>query len=92
MKPFNEFRMLPMTMARDNAIIGNEVEEGPYIATDSTIEKSILSKIEKDLNDFRQKKPERYELLLKQLAKAAGYGLTKQKQVKGKTYRYDLKR
>ncbi len=93
MKQFKEFRMPPMTMARDNAIVGAELEESPLVMDDMSVVKTILNKIEKDVGKaFLKKKQEQVWPMLQTLAKFAGYGISKKAQNKGRTYRYDLKK
>lgn len=96
MKTFKEFRMPPMTMARDNAIVGassDEIEEAPLVASDISILDGILKKIKDDI--VKDKIKGRFEKSwpkMQQLAKMAGYNVSKKMQPTGKTYRWDLKK
>lgn len=70
-----------------------EVDEASYVANDMEIVRSILNKIEKDFDKLSLKKQfEKGWANLQSLAKIAGYGVTKNKQATGRTYRYDLKK
>lgn len=70
-----------------------EVDEASYVASDMDMVRSILSKIENDFSKLHLKKQfEKGWPTLQTLAKMAGYGITKKKQAKGRTFRYDLKR
>ena len=77
MKTFKEFR----------------VDEASYVANDMEMVRSILNKIEDDFSKLHLKGQfEKGWPDLQVLAKIAGYGISKKKQAKGRTYRYDLKR
>ena len=92
MKEFKEIREHAITMAGHNAYVGpsNEVEESPLISTDAAILDSIFKKIKQKIESTKN---ERDQLgMVQQLAKMAGYGVTKKMQTKGKTYRWDLKK
>jgi len=67
--------------------------EASYVANDMEIVRSILNKIENDYSKLSLKKQfEKGWPTLQTLAKIAGYGITKKKQAKGRTFRYDLKK
>lgn len=77
MKTFKEFR----------------VDEASYVANDMEMVRSILNKIEDDFSKLHLRKQfEKGWPDLQVLAKIAGYGISKKKQAKGRTFRYDLKR
>ena len=70
-----------------------EVNEAPLVANDMEIVRGILDKIETDFQKLSLKgKMESAWPRLQMLAKMAGYGVTKTKQAKNRTFRYDLKR
>jgi hypothetical protein len=95
MKTFKEFRMPPMTMGRDNTIVGvreTELEEAPLVMDDPGLLKGIFDKLE-DMFDKKKKKNEKDAFaFLQSLARIAGYGLSKKAQTPGRSYRYDLKK
>ena len=67
--------------------------EASYVANDMEIVRSILNKIESDFSKLSMKKQfEKGWANLQSLAKMAGYGVTKNKQDKNRTFRYDLKK
>ena len=67
--------------------------EASYVASDMDMVRSILNKIEDDISKLHLKSQfEKAWPTLQTLAKIAGYGITKKKQAKGRTFRYDLKR
>ena len=69
------------------------INEAPYVASDMEMVRSILNKIEDDISKLHLKSQfEKAWPDLKVLAKIAGYGISKKKQARGRTYRYDLKR
>ena len=68
-------------------------KEASYVANDMEIVRSILSKIENDFSKLSMKKQfEKGWANLQSLAKMAGYGVTKNKQDKNRTFRYDLRK
>lgn len=70
-----------------------DVNEAPLVMGDMDIVRSILDKIENDFSKLSIKgKMESSWPKLQMLAKMAGYGISKSKQDKGRTYRYDLKK
>jgi hypothetical protein len=69
-----------------------DVREGPFIAPTSTLIDTIFDKIRKDLDKAFKKNEKDATATLTQLAKLAGYGITKKAQRKGQSYRWDLKR
>ena len=89
-----------VTFAGNNSYIGQaqgelpkELEEAPLIASDITILDGILKKIKDDIiKDKLKGKIERSWPKMQQLAKLAGYNISKKMQSKGKTYRWDLKK
>ena len=67
--------------------------EASYVANDMEILRSILDKIENDFSKLSLKKQfEKGWPNLQVLAKMAGYGVTKNKQAKNRTFRYDLRK
>ena len=89
-----------VAFAGNNSYIGQaqgelpkELEEAPLIASDITILDGILKKIKDDIiKDKLKGKIERSWPKMQQLAKLAGYNISKKMQSKGKTYRWDLKK
>ena len=89
-----------VAFAGNNSYIGQaqgefpkELEEAPLVASDITILDGILSKIKDDIiKDKLKGKIERSWPKMQQLAKLAGYNISKKMQSKGKTYRWDLKK
>ena len=89
-----------VTFAGNNSYIGQaqgelpkELEEAPLVASDITILDGILSKIKDDIiKDKLKGRIEKSWPKMQQLAKLAGYNITKKMQPKGKTYRWDLKK
>ena len=69
-----------------------EIREAPLIGPNSYIVDTIFDKIRKDLNKAFKKNERDGTALLQQLARLAGYGITKTSQAKGKIYRWDLKK
>jgi len=70
-----------------------KMDEAPLVMSDMDIVRSILSKIEDDLDKLKVKKQfEKGWSKVQALAKMAGYKVTKTAQAKGKTFRYDLKK
>ena len=69
------------------------MDEAPLVMSDMDIVRSILKKIEDDLDKLKVKKQfEKGWVKVQALAKMAGYKVTKTAQAKGKTFRYDLKK
>ena len=89
-----------VAFAGNNSYIGQaqgelpkELEEAPLVASDITILDGILKKIKDDIiKDKLKGKIERSWPKMQQLAKLAGYNISKKMQSKGKTYRWDLKK
>ena len=89
-----------VTFTGNNSYIGQaqgelpkELEEAPLVASDITILDGILSKIKDDIiKDKLKGRIEKSWPKMQQLAKLAGYNITKKMQPKGKTYRWDLKK
>jgi len=70
-----------------------EIKEAPYVAGNLDIVASIISKIHDDLKKMYVKgQGERAWPTVVALAKMAGYKVSKEKQAKGKMFRYDLKK
>jgi len=70
-----------------------EIKEAPYVAGNLDIVASIISKIHDDLKKLYVKgQGERAWPTVVALAKMAGYKVSKEKQAKGKMFRYDLKK
>lgn len=70
-----------------------EIKEAPYVAGNLDIVASIISKIHDDLKKLYVKgQGERAWPTVVALAKMAGYKVSKEKQAKGKLYRYDIKK
>ena len=82
-----------IAFAKSNAYVGasnDDLEESPLVMTDSRILDSILAKLKSNIEKIKN---DRDQLAaVQRLAKMAGYGVTKAKQTKGKTYRWDLKK
>ena len=70
-----------------------KMDEAPLVMSDMDIVRSILKKIEDDLDKLKVKRQfEKGWVKVQALAKMAGYKVTKTAQAKGKTFRYDLKK
>jgi len=70
-----------------------KMDEAPLVMADMDIVKSILDKIEDDIQKVKVKgQLERAWPKIQALAKMAGYKVTKAGQQKGKTFRFDLKK
>lgn len=70
-----------------------DLEEAPLVMNDMDMVKTLFNKISSDMSkNIRSKRPEKNWPVLQQLAKIAGYGITKSGQDKNKTFRYDLKK
>jgi len=70
-----------------------EIKEAPYVAGNLDIVASIIDKIHRDLKKLYVKgQGERAWPTVVALAKMAGYKISKEKQAKGKMFRYDLKK
>ena len=70
-----------------------KMDEAPLVMADMDIVKSILDKIEDDIQKVKVKgQLERAWPKIQALAKMAGYKVTKAGQAKGKTFRFDLKK
>mgnify|MGYP000642428583 FL=1 len=73
--------------------LDESLDEAPLVMHDMDIVDTLLKKIRDDISKDRQKKQgEKNWPVLQQLAKIAGYGITKKGQAKNKTFRYDLKK
>lgn len=76
-----------------NCVPESDLDEAPLVMGDMDIIRSILKKLEDDFSSLISKKQlEKGWPKLQMIAKAAGYGVSKEKQKDGKTYRYDLKK
>ena len=70
-----------------------EIKVSPYVAGNLDIVASIIDKIHTDLKKMYVKgQGERAWPTVVALAKMAGYKVSKEKQAKGKMYRYDIKK
>jgi len=70
-----------------------DIEEGPLVMGDMDIVDTFFKKIKDDLSKLKIKKQdEKAWPLLQQLAKMAGYGITKKGQSKGRVFRYEIKK
>jgi hypothetical protein len=70
-----------------------QVDEAPLVMNDMDMIDTFFSKIKDDvLKAKRKNQHERNWPILQQLAKMAGYGVTKKGQNKDKSFRYDLKK
>jgi len=79
MKTFKELRIPPAT-----------IEESPLVSNDEAILDSIFKKLKQKIESTKN---ERDQLgMVQQLARMAGYGVTKKAQSKGRSFRWDLKR
>jgi len=77
MKSFKEFR---------------DVKEAPYVANDMDMVDSLWSEIrDKILKDKLRKNFEKHWPFVQQLAKYAGFKVTKKGQDRNKTFRYEIK-
>tara|TARA_X000000368_G_C22816590_1_gene617074 strand:+ start:173 stop:463 length:291 start_codon:yes stop_codon:yes gene_type:complete len=96
MKNFKDIRENSIAFAKHNSYVGQaegELEEAPLVASDISILDGILKKIKDDIiKDKLKGKFERSWPKMQQLAKMAGFNVTKKMQAKGKTYRWDLKK
>ena len=71
----------------------NGIDEAPLVMNDMDMIETFFSKIKDDmLKAKRKKQDEKNWPVLQQLAKMAGYGITKKGQNKDKSFRYDLKK
>ena len=69
------------------------MDEAPLVMGDMDIVRSILKKIEDDLDKLKVKKQfEKGWVKVQALAKMAGYKVTKTAQVKGRIFRSDIKK
>jgi len=69
------------------------LDEAPLVMRDMDMVKTLFSKIEDTMQkNNRSKKSEKNWPVLQQLAKMAGFGITKSGQDKNKSFRYDLKK
>ena len=69
-----------------------EIREAPLVGPNSYIVDTIFDKIKTDLYKAFKKNERDGTALLQQLARLAGYGISKTSQARGKTYRWDLKK
>ena len=76
-----------------NCVPEENIEEAPYVAGDMDIVDSIWKEIRDTMyDDKRRNRFEKHWPLVQQLAKYAGFKVTKSSQEKGKSFRYDLKK
>ena len=67
-------------------------KEAPLVMTDREVVKTILNSIERKISKMLDKNPEKALLLINEIGKMVGFGVTKTGQAKGKSFRYDLKK
>jgi len=96
MKKFKDFRE-NVTFAKHNSYVGASDTDNPLdeklVASDISILDTILNKIKDDV--MKNKLAGKFEKswpMMQQLAKMAGYGITKKGQQKSKTYQWKLKK
>jgi len=96
MKDFKTLRE-NVTFAGHNSYVGSSDTDNPLdeklVASDMSILDAILNKIKDDV--MKNKLAGRFEKswpVMQQLAKIAGYGITKKAQQKNKTYQWKLKK
>ena len=70
-----------------------DIEEGPLVMSDMDIVDTFFKKIKDELSKLKIKKQdEKAWPMLQQLAKMAGYGITKKGQSKGRVFRYEIEK
>ena len=69
-----------------------ELEEGPLVMDDPKLLDGIFEKLEDKWAKLKRRNEKDAFAFMQTLAKMAGYGLSKSKQTKGKSFRYDLKK
>jgi hypothetical protein len=71
----------------------SNLDEAPLVMSDMDMIDTLFNKIKDDmLKAKRKNQGEKNWPALQQLAKMAGYGITKAGQAKDKSFRYDLKK
>lgn len=71
----------------------SNLDEAPLVMNDMDMVNTLFHKIRDDMMKAKRKKQdEKNWPIIQQLAKLAGYGITKKGQAKDKSYRYDLKK
>lgn len=71
----------------------SNLDEAPLVMNDMDMVNTFFNKIKDDmLKAKRKKQDEKNWPIIQQLAKMAGYGITKKGQSKNHSYRYDLKK
>ncbi len=69
------------------------VDEAPLIMADADMASTLFKQIKDDIyKNARKNQEEKNWPILQNLARLAGYGITKKGQTKGKSFRYDLKK
>lgn len=69
-----------------------EVTEAPLVMSDRDVMDTVLLAIKREFDTQVKRSPEKALVLMQQLGKIVGYGITKSNQSKGKSFRYDLKK
>ncbi|NND23830.1 MAG: hypothetical protein HKN86_03970 [Acidimicrobiia bacterium] len=82
------------TLMKIAAMMAKEqVDEAPLVMADAEMASTLFKQIKDDIfKNSRKKQEEKNWPVLQTLAKLAGYGITKNGQAKGKSFRYDLKK
>lgn len=82
------------TLMKIAAMMAKEqVDEAPLVMADAEMASTLFKQIKDDIfKNTRKKQAEKNWPVLQTLAKLAGYGITKNGQAKGKSFRYDLKK
>ena len=71
----------------------SNLDEAPLVMNDMDMIDTLFNKIKSDMMKAKRKNQgEKNWPALQQLAKMAGYGITKSGQAKDKSFRYDLKK
>lgn len=71
----------------------SNLDEAPLVMNDMDMVNTLFHKIKDDmLKAKRKKQDEKNWPIIQQLAKLAGYGISKKGQEKNRSYRYDLKK
>ena len=81
MKDFTEYRLQ------------STLDEAPLVMKDADMVDTLFKKIKDDIYaNARKDRDEKNWPTIQALAKLAGFGVSKNNQTKGKSYRYDLKK
>tara|TARA_B100000287_G_scaffold286803_1_gene270366 strand:+ start:1668 stop:1904 length:237 start_codon:yes stop_codon:yes gene_type:complete len=67
-------------------------DEAALVMADREIVKTILNEVEKRISTMLDKNPEKALILINQIGRVVGFGVTKKGQAKGRSFRYDLKK